>query len=130
MTDLEVREAVSSYGVAARAKLSNPMVAGAPEDQLRSPLERLIKDLAVVVGFGPNAVVVVGETALKDLQTRPDYAVTTNNALIGFVEVKAPGKGADPGVSRPSRQGPVGQAPGLTEPRVHGRKQFQPLADW
>ncbi len=72
------------------------MVAGAPEDQLRSPLERLIKDLAVVVGFGPNAVVVVGETALKDLQTRPDYAVTTNNALIGFVEVKAPGKGADP----------------------------------
>ena len=36
------------------------------------------------------------ETSLADLQTRPDYAVTRRNALIGFVEVKAPGKGADP----------------------------------
>ena len=38
----------------------------------------------------------VGETSLADLKTRPDYAVTRRNALIGFIEVKAPGKGADP----------------------------------
>ena len=38
----------------------------------------------------------VGETSLAELKTRPDYAVTLRNALIGFVEVKAPGKGADP----------------------------------
>ena len=29
-------------------------------------------------------------------KTRPDYAVTVSNALVGFIEVKAPGKGADP----------------------------------
>ena len=38
----------------------------------------------------------VGETSLADLKTRPDYAVARRNALIGFIEVKAPGKGADP----------------------------------
>ena len=38
----------------------------------------------------------VGEASLADLKTRPDYAVTRRNALIGFIEVKAPGKGADP----------------------------------
>jgi hypothetical protein len=27
---------------------------------------------------------------------RPDYSVTVHNALVGFVELKAPGKGADP----------------------------------
>ena len=30
------------------------------------------------------------------MQTRPDYAVSVNNALVGFIEVKAPGKGCDP----------------------------------
>src|ERR1700675_2805626 len=30
------------------------------------------------------------------LKTRPDYAVVVHNALVGFIELKAPGKGADP----------------------------------
>jgi len=30
------------------------------------------------------------------MKTRPDFAVTVTNALVGFIEVKAPGKGADP----------------------------------
>ncbi len=38
----------------------------------------------------------MGETSLSDLKTRPDYAVTVRNALVGFIEVKAPGKGANP----------------------------------
>ena len=38
----------------------------------------------------------VGEMSLADIKTRPDYAVTIGNALIGFIEVKAPEKGADP----------------------------------
>jgi len=40
--------------------------------------------------------VAVGETTLTALKTRPDYAVKVRNALAGFIEVKAPGKGADP----------------------------------
>jgi hypothetical protein len=38
----------------------------------------------------------IGETTLSYLKTRPDFAVTVGNALVGFIEVKAPGKGADP----------------------------------
>ena len=95
MTDhLEVRDVVSTYGTTTKAKLSNVAVSGAPEDQIRAPLEELVKSLAGIAGFG--SVVIVGETTVEDLQTRPDYAVTLNNALVGFIEVKAPGKGADP----------------------------------
>jgi hypothetical protein len=39
---------------------------------------------------------VIGESSLSELKTRPDYAVTVANALVGFVELKAPTKGADP----------------------------------
>ena len=46
--------------------------------------------------MSPKAVAFVGETTLSDLKTRPDFAVTVSNALVGFIEVKAPGKGADP----------------------------------
>jgi hypothetical protein len=41
-------------------------------------------------------VTAVGESALAHLGLRPDYAVTIAGALTGFVELKAPGKGADP----------------------------------
>ena len=43
-----------------------------------------------------GAVEAVGESSVASLKTRPDYAVTVKNALVGFVELKAPGKGADP----------------------------------
>lgn len=89
-------EIVSTFGAALKAKLSNPAATGAPEDQLRSPLEGLIVGLAELSGLPPEAVVPVGESSLADLKTRPDYAVTQRGALVGFIEVKAPGKGADP----------------------------------
>jgi hypothetical protein len=52
--------------------------------------------MAEIAGLPAGAVHLVGETALADLKTRPDFAITVNNALVGFIEVKAPGKGADP----------------------------------
>jgi hypothetical protein len=88
--------AVSSFGASAKAKLANPAISGAPEDQLRAPLERLVLDLAALDDLAPGGVSLIGETSLAHLQTRPDYAVSVNNALVGFVEVKAPGKGCDP----------------------------------
>ena len=93
---MTLQEAVSTFGAEAKSKLSNPAASGAPEDQLRAPLETLIRHMAEITGLPPRTVVVVGETSLSDLKTRPDYAVTRRNALIGFIEVKAPGKGADP----------------------------------
>jgi hypothetical protein len=89
-------EAVARFGIAAKAKLSNPSAVGEPEDQLRAPFEQLLADLAAFMGYARGAVVPVGESSLAELHTRPDYAVTTHGALVGFVEIKAPGKGGDP----------------------------------
>lgn len=89
-------DAVSAYGASVKAKLSNVAISGAPEEQLRAPLEALIRDLAAIEGMPASAVKLVGETTLAELKTRPDFAVTVGNALVGFIEIKAPGKGADP----------------------------------
>jgi Type ISP C-terminal specificity domain/N-6 DNA Methylase len=89
-------DAVSAYGASAKGKLANIAISGAPEDQLRGPLEVLIRDLAAIDGMPANSVQLVGETTLSALKTRPDFAVIVEKALIGFIEVKAPGKGADP----------------------------------
>ena len=91
-----LQQTVSTFGQSAKAKLSNPSAVGQPEDQLRAPFEQLLADMAALTGCAPGAVVAVGETSLSDLRTRPDYAVTLHGALAGFVELKAPGKGADP----------------------------------
>ena len=93
---MTLRQAITAFGIEAKSKLSNPAASGAPEDQLRAPLEVLISRMAEISGLRPDTVGVVGEASLADLKTRPDYAVTRGNALIGFIEVKAPGKGADP----------------------------------
>lgn len=87
-------DAVSVFGASTKSKLSSPTIAGAPEDQLRAPLETLIKALAV--GNVANDVHLVGETTLVQLRIRPDYAVSVGQALVGYIEIKAPGKGADP----------------------------------
>jgi hypothetical protein len=91
-----VANAVSKFGASVKPKLSNIAIGGAPEDQLRGPLETLVKDLAENGGLLAASVSLVGETSLADIKTRPDFAVTVQKALVGFIEVKAPGKGADP----------------------------------
>lgn len=66
---------------------------GEPEDQMRGPLEVLIASIAKQLGV---VMTTVGEASLSDLRVRPDYAVKVNGAVTGYLEVKAPGKGADP----------------------------------
>jgi hypothetical protein len=87
---------ISGFGSAVTQKLANPRAHGNPEDQLRAPFERLISGLAELLHLPPGAVVAVGESAVNDLQTRPDYAITDRSRLTGFVELKATGAGADP----------------------------------
>src|SRR5713101_4726785 len=93
---LTIETAISDFGTAAKRKLANPAASGQPEDQLRAPFERLVEDVAAICGFHAGAVVPVGEAAQRALKTRPDYSITVNKALVGFVELKAPGKGANP----------------------------------
>ncbi len=93
-SSLTVESAISSFGAAATAKLSNAVAGGNPEDQLRAPFERLLQEMAAL--SARNNVILIGESSLRDLSLRPDYAVAVDHALAGFVELKAPGKGADP----------------------------------
>lgn len=93
---LSLESAISTFGISAAEKLLNVAASGEPEDQLRAPFETLLADLAELSGLGRDNVVAVGESSLSELKTRPDYAITVGNALIGFIELKAPGKGADP----------------------------------
>jgi hypothetical protein len=89
-------DAVSKFGATAKATLNSPAITGEPEDQLRSPLVTLVKAIAELTGLAGHDTELIGETRLSDLMIRPDFAVTRKGALIGFIEVKAPDKGADP----------------------------------
>ncbi|MBA4748841.1 MAG: N-6 DNA methylase, partial [Sphingopyxis sp.] len=94
MTQAErIKKIVGEYGATAKAKLNQ---GGQPEDQLRNPIEQLFKALETECSLPANAVTLVGEQSLSEMRTRPDFAVQVQKALIGFIEVKAPGKGADP----------------------------------
>lgn len=91
-----VADAVSTFGANAKSKLANVAIEGAPEEQLRGPLDAMVRAIAEICGLPAGSVHLVGETSLSDLKIRPDFAVTVNNALVGYIELKAPGKGADP----------------------------------
>lgn len=60
---------------------------------MRGPLEGLLTLAGKKLGL---TVRPLGEASLSDLKVRPDYAIEVNGAVCGYVEVKAPGKGADP----------------------------------
>ena len=99
LREFEAKLCISAFGKDAKAALSNAAITGQPEDQLRTPLLNLFKDFAQLTDKA-GMVTLVGETSLAGMQTRPDFAVTTGTgqaqALVGFIEVKAPGKGANP----------------------------------
>ena len=82
---------IADYGARAKTKFSNPAVSGQPEEQLRSPFDTLLGDLAELIGLQRSTVAAIGESALSDLKIRPDYAVAVQHVLVGNVELKAPG---------------------------------------
>lgn len=72
---------ISEFGSAVTQKLANPRAHGNPEDQLHAPFEHLLGGLAELLHLPPGAVVAVGESAVNDLQTRPDYAITDRSLI-------------------------------------------------
>lgn len=84
--------ALKRFEIESRKKLT-AAVLGQPEDAIRSPAEAFLRDLAGILTGA--TITVVPETPDPSLAVRPDMAVL-NGALIGHVELKAPGKGADP----------------------------------
>lgn len=90
-TNITIQEALRDFAEAVKAKTTQ-LIAGEPEDQLRSPFENFVADAARAFGW---KVVCTGETPLPGRLGRPDFAVHRNKLLAGYVEIKAPGTGAD-----------------------------------
>ncbi|NJP44504.1 type ISP restriction/modification enzyme [Actinacidiphila epipremni] len=56
-------------------------------------METLIRTAGESLGL---SITLVGEVPLVDLRARLDYAVSVDGALVGYIELKRPGCGADP----------------------------------
>jgi len=80
-----------TFANAVRDKFASAL-AGQPEDQLKGPVENLIIGLGEQFG---RQVQVATETIVAETG-RPDMAVGMDGALIGHIELKKPGTGADP----------------------------------
>jgi len=72
---------------------SSTLTRGEPEDQLRAPFENFMADAAQALGW---EAVSTSEVRLPGRLGQPDYAVHLNRLLAGYVELKAPGSGANP----------------------------------
>jgi len=72
---------------------SSQTAGGEPEDQLRGPFETFMSELGKVLSY---RIVCTGEPRLEGRTGKPDYAVLLNNLLVGYVELKSPGTGANP----------------------------------
>lgn len=82
---------VAEFGQAVREPLAAHV--GRPEDQIQGPVARLVCAAGQKAGL---KVVSHAEVPLKELAARPDFAIYVADGPVGFIEVKRPGKGADP----------------------------------
>lgn len=60
-----------------------------PEDQLKRPIQDIIESSAA-------GVVTQTEVRLQEVAGRPDIGVKVQGLLCGYIELKAPGHGANP----------------------------------
>jgi Type ISP C-terminal specificity domain/N-6 DNA Methylase len=84
-------EAVAEFGATVRQPLAAGL--GRAEDQIAAPVARLVRAIGEALRLD---VVTHAETPLSELSVRPDFAVDVADGAVGFIEVKRPGKGANP----------------------------------
>ncbi len=79
---------------AARVKVNfDTPVRAQPEDQLKAPVVELIEGSGTLFARNVEART---EAQVQGLGARPDIGVAVDRLLSGFIELKAPGKGARP----------------------------------
>lgn len=86
--DQKVAIAISHFGAEVGPKLRKRV--GSPEEQLREPFSRLIREVGRILGVRVDTY---GEASLPTLGIRPDYVVDVAGARVGYVELKRPGRG-------------------------------------
>ncbi len=88
-----VHRALRNLGQVLTQAFDSP-VPGDPEDQLKSHLRPFIEHAAAALGR--LGVVVKTESRVIDVHGRPDLGVGVRGVLTGHIELKAPGRGANP----------------------------------
>lgn len=66
---------------------------GEPEDQLKSPVDQLFNAYGKIISC---PIILKGESTLHSRLGRPDFAAHSKKLPVGYIELKAPGKGANP----------------------------------
>lgn len=91
---MSFRKALEAFAESLKTAYSTAGASHAqPEDQLKSPVVVLLAHLGEMIG---SKVVANTEAYLAELGARPDVAVSVDGAVSGHIELKAPGKGAQP----------------------------------
>lgn len=88
----DVLAALRQFADAVKAKFA-ANAPGEPEAQLSEPVPALLQAVGALTH---RPVVAKAESRLGDRLGIPDFGVLAGGALCGYVEVKAPGEGADP----------------------------------
>ncbi|MFC8419481.1 IS3 family transposase [Streptomyces griseoincarnatus] len=84
-----VADLVAQFGEEVRAKLQGPAGAvSSKEDSLSAPVEHLLRGMASRQRL---KLIVHGQSRIKELGTRPDFAIACGGRTIGHVELKQPG---------------------------------------
>lgn len=65
-----------------------------PEDQLKAPVTRVVEGANTTLGG--KKLQVLTEVQVSEISGRPDLGVVLDSLLAGYIELKAPGKGARP----------------------------------
>jgi len=91
-SDQLIFQALRQFAANVTAKVK-ALAAGEPEEQLRGPLENFLSAVGKAIG---RKVIAKGESQLPGRLGRPDYAILAGKLLAGYVELKEPGKGANP----------------------------------
>jgi hypothetical protein len=86
-----IEKGLKDYAEAVKAKFALP-VAFNPEDQLKPPITALLRGIGVAMDLEVEAPTEVPAGEIG----RPDVGVVVKLSLTGHMELKAPGKGADP----------------------------------
>ena len=64
-----------------------------PEDQLKAPVAELVRRVGEIIGV---PIITRTEVQVADLKGRPDLGIDSDGLPVGHIELKAPGRGADP----------------------------------
>lgn len=88
---MTAQSACNAYAAAVQSRFAS-LLPGREEDQLRRPVDDLLEAVGKVHGF---AILAKDESPLAQVG-RPDFAVSVDRLLCGYIELKAPGTGTDP----------------------------------